>query len=57
MKHLKDFFKKKEEGPLTKYAPVGTKHCEAKCNRSVVRTPDGPVIVCDACNRIVIDNR
>jgi hypothetical protein len=42
---------------LDKYAPVRTKDCESQCDRKVLMTPDGPVIVCDGCNRIVMDNR
>lgn len=42
---------------LSKYAPVGTKDCEIKCDRNVLMTPEGPVVVCDACNRIVRNNR
>jgi hypothetical protein len=42
---------------LEQFAPQGTKHCEAKCNREIVITKTGPVIVCHGCNRIVIDNR
>lgn len=42
---------------LNKYAPIGTKFCEGNCDRKVVITTDGPVIVCEGCERIVIDNR
>ena len=42
---------------LEQFAPQGTKNCEAKCNREIVVTKQGPVIVCFGCNRIVIDNR
>jgi len=42
---------------LDKYAPFGTKFCEGLCERKVIMTEDGPVIVCDGCDRIVIDNR
>lgn len=42
---------------LEKYSPVGTKPCRGICERDVVFTKDGPVVVCDACNRVVIDNR
>ena len=40
-----------------KFAPVGTKPCEGKCDREVLLTPTGPIIVCYGCNRIVIDKR
>ncbi len=39
------------------FAPVGTKECEMKCDRGVIMTPQGPVIVCKGCQRIVMDNR
>lgn len=42
---------------VSKYAPEGTKFCEGKCLRGVLMTETGPVVVCDGCNRIVIDNR
>lgn len=42
---------------LDKYAPVGTKDCDGQCDRNVLMTPEGPVIVCDGCDRIVMDNR
>ena len=42
---------------LEQFAPQGTKPCEAKCNREIIMTKQGPVIVCFGCNRIVIDNR
>lgn len=39
------------------FAPEGSKECEMKCNRSVIMTKNGPVIVCHGCKRIVMDNR
>jgi len=42
---------------LKEFAPVGEKDCEMKCERDVVVTPKGPVVVCYGCNRIVMDNR
>ncbi len=39
------------------FAPVGTKDCEMKCNRDVIMTREGSVIVCHGCMRIVMDNR
>jgi hypothetical protein len=39
------------------FAPVGQKECEMKCQRDVIRTKTGPVIVCHGCKRIVMDNR
>ena len=55
MKHLKNFKPKEED--LSKFAPIGTKDCENKCARRVIMTKNGPVIACDACKRIVMDNR
>lgn len=31
--------------------------CKMKCQRDVIITKEGPVIVCHGCKRIVIDNR
>lgn len=42
---------------LKDFAPQGTKSCEAKCKTEVAMTPDGPVVVCNGCMRIVMDNR
>jgi len=39
------------------FAPEGTKQCEMKCQRDVLLTKDGPVIVGHGCKRIVMDNR
>ena len=39
------------------FVPVGTKDCEMKCERGVIMTKEGPVIVCHGCKRIVMDNR
>jgi len=46
-----------KEQTFAHYSPVGTSFCESKCDRKVVMTKDGPVIVCNGCMRIVIDNR
>ncbi len=35
------------------YAPQGIKDCESNCNREVIISPNGPVIVCHFCERIV----
>ena len=42
---------------LSKYIPFGEKECQSICDRKVIISKNGPVIVCDGCNRIVIDNR
>lgn len=54
MKNFDQFRKRKIEDD---FAPVGTKECEMKCDRDVIMTKQGPVIVCHACKRIVMDNR
>ena len=58
MRHIfsrKDFEKPKPE--LSEYAPVGTAFCQGKCEREVIMTKNGPVVACNACKRIVMDNR
>lgn len=35
------------------YAPQGTKDCESNCDREVIMTKGGPVIICHFCERIV----
>ena len=54
MKNFDQFRKRKIEDD---FAPVGTKECEMKCDRDVIMTKQGPVIVCHACKRVVMDNR
>jgi hypothetical protein len=54
---MKDLSKRKPRKIEDDFAPVGTKDCEMKCERNVIMTKQGPVIVCYGCNRIVIDNR
>lgn len=53
MKNLKP----RKEEPLKDFAPVGTKDCKSVCDREVVMTKDGPVVICQGCMRIVMDNR
>lgn len=43
--------------PLEEYTPVGKKDYQGVCNREVVMTKDGPLIICHGCKRIVMDNR
>lgn len=60
MKHLRPrgkFNQKPKEIDLSEFSPVGEKGCEAKCDRQVIMTKEGPVVACNACKRIVIDNR
>ena len=40
---------------LKKFAPVGTKFCEGKCDRQVIKTPESTKIVCFGCKRIVME--
>jgi hypothetical protein len=35
------------------YAPKGTKDCEFACNKAVIMTDKGPVVVCHFCKRII----
>jgi hypothetical protein len=53
MKHLRP----RKEDPFKDFAPVMTKDCQGVCDRQVVMTKEGPVIVCNGCMRIVMDNR
>jgi hypothetical protein len=55
MKHLKPIKDRKD--PLEDFIPIGKKDCQGMCDREVIMTKDGPVIVCHGCNRIVMDNR
>ena len=47
----------KANKPIKDYAPEGTKSCLGLCLRKVVMTPEGPIVICEGCTRIVIDNR
>jgi hypothetical protein len=40
---------------IKKFAPVGTKFCEGKCDRHVVKTKESIKVVCLACKRIVME--
>lgn len=42
---------------LAKYSAANTKFCEGLCDRKVIETKTGFVVICDGCERIVIDNR
>ncbi len=53
MKRIRPF----EESDIKNYAPPMTKDCEGRCDREVVITKTGPIIICDACKRVVMDNR
>lgn len=47
----------RKEDPLKDFIPIGKKDCQGVCDREVVMTKEGPVIVCHGCKRIVMDNR
>lgn len=49
--------KVKRFNPLIEYAPVGTKDCQGFCDRDVIMTNTGPLVICKGCKRIVMDNR
>ena len=53
MKNLKN----RLENLLKDFAPVGKKDCQSVCDREVIVTKDGPIIICNGCKRIVMDNR
>ena len=55
MKYLRT--RKEEKDPLQNLAPVGTKDCKGVCDRDVLMTKTGPVVICKGCMRIVMDNR
>jgi hypothetical protein len=42
---------------IKQYAPVGKKDCQGMCDREVLITKSGPIIICHGCERIVMDNR
>jgi hypothetical protein len=50
-------FKTRLENLLKDFAPVGKKDCQGVCDREVIVTKDGPIIICNGCKRIVMDNR
>lgn len=54
---MKNLRERKEDKDFNDFAPVMTKDCEGMCERDVVMTKEGPVVVCNACMRIVMDNR
>ena len=54
---MKDLFKRKPRKIEDDFAPVGTKECEMKCERRDIMMSNGPVVVCEGCKRIVMDNR
>lgn len=49
--------KVKSSNVLDEYTPVGKKDCQGMCERKVIITKEGPVVLCDGCQRIVMDNR
>jgi predicted metal-binding protein len=54
MENLKQ---RREDKDFKDFSPVMTKECQGACDRQVVMTKEGPVIVCNGCMRIVMDNR
>ena len=42
---------------LDNFAKFGEKECQMKCDREVLMTKTGPIIICHGCERIVMDNR
>jgi hypothetical protein len=56
-RRIKRFDDRPKSPNLEEFAPVDTKDCENKCERDVLMTKTGPVVVCHACKRVVMDNR
>ena len=54
MENLKQ---RREDKDFKDFSPVMTKECQGACDRQVVMTKEGPVIICNVCVRIVMDNR
>jgi hypothetical protein len=40
---------------INRYAKFGEKECQMKCDREVLMSKNGPVIVCNGCERIVME--
>ena len=55
MSEIKDL--KKNDDRMLKYKLLGHKACKGICDRDVILSSSGSVIVCNSCKRIVIDNR
>lgn len=54
---MNDILVSKKDDRLKTYSPIGTKSCKGICDRDVIVSSGGPVVVCNACKRIVIDSR
>ena len=52
---MKDLFKRKTRKIEDDFNSKG--ECQMKCERGVIMTKEGPVIICHGCKRIVMDNR
>jgi hypothetical protein len=48
---------KKQEKNIKDFAPIMTRACQGVCDREVLMTKEGPVVVCNGCMKILIDNR
>lgn len=48
---------KKQEKNIKDFAPIMTRACQGVCDREVLMTKEGPVVVCNGCMRIVMDSR
>lgn len=40
---------------IEKFAPIGTKFCEGKCDRQVIKTSDSIKVVCFSCKRVIME--
>ena len=48
---------KKQEKNIKDFASIMTRACQGVCDREVLMTKEGPVVVCNGCMRILMDNR
>jgi ribosomal protein S27E len=55
MKYLRTRGEEKDQ--FKDFSPLMTKDCQGVCDRQVVMTKEGAVIVCNGCMRVVMDNR
>jgi hypothetical protein len=42
---------------ISEYTPVGKKDCQGICDRKILATNIGTIVICNGCYRIVMDNR
>lgn len=42
---------------LKDFLPIEKGDCKRQCERQVIKTKTGPIVVCFGCKRIIMDNR